>query len=44
MLVSRRGVWRRAAPWQGERPRALGQFWKKMEERTQPSDRRQNSY
>jgi hypothetical protein len=43
VLVSRRGIWRRAAPWQGERPRALGQFWKKMEERTQPSDRPQNS-
>lgn len=43
MLVSKRGVWRRAGavagPWQGGRPRALAQFWKQMEERTQPSDR-----
>jgi NACHT domain len=43
MLVNKRRVWRRAGaaagPWQGGRPRALAQFWKQMEERTQPSDR-----
>ena len=42
-LSSRRRVRRRAAPWQGALPRDLRQFWKQMEERTQPSDRPQNS-
>jgi hypothetical protein len=39
LLVSKRGPWRRAAPWQGGQPRALEQFWKLMEERARPLDR-----
>jgi hypothetical protein len=37
VLMSQRGGWRRTAPWQGGRPRALAQFWKQMEQRSQPS-------